>query len=345
MKVVFLVIDYVPHQVLSIKNTMDNLGAKVMAFHVARFSTEIPDLGLDFITANYKDFSREQVLQKINEFKPDLVIAAGWMIPEFTWVCKRLKLETDLPIVALSDTPWYGTIRQKINALLSPYHLHKAFTHLWVAGIRQYDYARKLQFANHQIIFHSLCANVDFFQKVNIELKSVKWPKNFLYVGTLNVNKGLRNVMEAWSAIEDKKGWSFTLVGEGEMREDLIQNGGFIVKGYQPQTNLLKEMQNGGCFLMASLSDQWGVALHEAAAAGLPILCTETCGAAPHFVISNYNGYTVKNNSVTDLKDKIEKIISLSDNELLVYGHRSRDLSNTINPAVQLANLKQILKC
>lgn len=343
MRVVFLVIDYVPHQVLSIKSLIDTAGAEVRAFHVCHFSTHVPTDLPNFVTTHFQAVPREEMLQQIRDFEPDILVTAGWAVPVYNWICKQLIKSHNIPIVAVSDTPWYGTIKQRINAFISPFHVKTMFTHIWVAGIRQYDYARKLGFSNQQIIFNSLSAENYIFNQVNIEVKKFNYPKNFVYVGRLINIKGLRNLAIAWSSISDKKGWTFTLIGNGEMKEELIMDGNFIVKDYLPQDLLVDEMQNSGCFVLPSLKEPWAIVLHEAAAAGLPIICTETCGAAPHFVINNYNGYRVCDNSVMDLQIKLERIINMSDDDLVDFCNRSRELSIAINPQIQTASLLQLL--
>lgn len=343
MKVVFLIGNYVPHQLVFINKLSKECKIEIHSYSISRKFTYIPEQTKKFVPYRFNDYNKKDVLQHILTFNPSLIIVAGWMISEYVWICKYIKKSTNIPIVAMSDTPWYGTWKQKINVILSPFHLRKTFTHLWVAGIRQYEYARRLGFADEKIIFNSLSADNSTFHKVDIEIKADNYPKNFLYIGRYTQIKGLRNLVSAWSAITDKKGWTFTLVGEGEMKEELKENGQFIVLDYMTQDLLLQEMQNSGCFVLPSLKEPWALVIHEAAAGGLPILCTETCGAAPHFVINKYNGFRVKNNSIEDLRNNLEMIINTSYLKLLEYGKRSRELSNAINPDIQLASLMQLI--
>lgn len=343
MKVCYLIGDYVPHQVLSIKTLIEKMDAKVLAFHVGRYVKETPKDFNNFSTYHFQSLPKEQILEKIMQFSTDIIVTSGWMIPEYNWICKKLKKNMDFPIVAMSDTPWYGTWKQKINSLISPFHTKKSFTHIWVAGIRQYDYARKLGFTNEQIIFNSLSADTGIFHQADIKSKTYNYPKNFLYIGRYTEVKGLRNLINAWTSIKEKKGWTFTLIGAGDMAEELRSNKNFIVKEYMSQEKILEEMKLSGCFVLPSLKEPWALVIHEATAAGLPILCTETCGAAPHFVINNYNGYRIQDNSIEDLKEKLERIIHMDKMVLLEYGERSRKLSQSINPEIQMASLLQLI--
>lgn len=343
MKICFLVGDYVPYQVLLIKELTERNDVTILAFHVGRFVTETPKNLRNFSTQQYDSLSKNEILEKITMFTPDIMVTAGWMIPEYNWICRNLKKSTKTPIVAMSDTPWYNTLKQNINALISPFHVRKSFTHLWVAGIYQYDYARKLGFKNDEIIFNCLSADLNLFKSIDIQQKAASYPKNFLYIGRYTEVKGLVNLMEAWDAIEDKKGWTFTLVGSGNMKDQLIESGNFIVKDYMSQQLLLSEMQNSGCFVLPSLKEPWALVIHEAAAAGLPIICTKTCGAAPHFVIDNFNGFKVENDSVHDLKKAMQTIIEKTSQELTNFSCNSRKLSTSITPEKSIGQLLQIV--
>ena len=343
MNICFLIVDYVPHQISSIKTLIGTLNTNILAFHQGRLVKEVPINLVGLTTIQAHTLSKNQMLEKIRIFDAHIIVTAGWMFPEYTWICRKIKKTRDIPIVAMSDTPWYGTWTQKINSYISRFYLKKAFTHLWVAGIRQYDYARKLGFESEKIIFNLLSADVANFSKISIEGKKLVYPKNFIYVGRYTEIKGLRNLIKAWSSIENKKGWIFTLIGAGDMKNELEQSNQFIVKNYMTQDEIVHEMNEAGCFVLPSLHEPWAVVLHEAAIAGLPIICTETCGAAPHFVINNYNGFKIKNNSIEDLQSKLEIIINTEDSKIIEYSMRSRRLSSAINLEIHEANLRQLI--
>jgi glycosyltransferase involved in cell wall biosynthesis len=215
-------------------------------------------------------------------------------------------------IVAGSDTQWTGG-KQWLNVLLSRFRHRQWFSHIWIAGTYQYEYAKKLGFKNKNIIFYHYTADVYLFQNVSIENKKEHYPKTFLYIGRFHPVKGLKILQKAWSNIADKKGWTLTLVGSGKID---FYDSTITVKKFMEPEELTQEMQNAGCFILPSVKESWAVVLHEAGSAGLPIISTEICGAAPYFVINNYNGYLVKEKSVEELKNAMENIINLSDEQL-----------------------------
>lgn len=344
MKIVLLIGSFVPHQMTLIYTLIEKYNAEIHAVSVSKNYTYCPEGIANLKTYKLHDFTTQDLLQKILAIDPDIIVSAGWMIPEYNRICKKLKIATNIPIVAMSDTPWYNSFKQKINALIARFHVKTKFTHIWVAGFYQYDYARKLGFSNDQIIYNCLSADTTLFRKISIAKKAENYPKNFLYIGRYTEIKGLRNLADAWSAVIDKKDWTFTLVGAGKMGDELRANDGFIVKDYMTQDFLLNEMQNAGCFVLPSLHEPWALVIHEAAAAGLPIICTKTCGAAPHFVIDNFNGLKIENDSVYELTKSIEAIIQKTTAELTEYSYNSRNLSDAISPEKGAANLMQLLK-
>jgi glycosyltransferase involved in cell wall biosynthesis len=257
-------------------------------------------------------------------------------------VCKKIRKLLSIPVVAGSDTQWRGG-KQWINVLLAPFFHRQCFSHIQIAGIWQYEYARRLGFSSKDILIHNLSADVELFYKVDIGRKQQEYPKRILYIGRFAEVKGLKYLVEAWDAIPDKKSWGLTLIGNGPEKETLIENKNREVFDFMDQANLLAYMQNSGCFILPSIHEPWGLVLHEAAAAGLPILASNVCGAAPYFVLDDYNGITFEPGNVTEIKTAIEKIINSTTDELLAMSYNSRKLSERITPEIVAKTFLSVL--
>ena len=62
-------------------------------------------------------------------------------------------------------------------------------------------------------------------------------------------------------------------------------------------------------FVLPAINEQYGVSVNEALGYGLPVICTDTCGA--QFNISNgHNGFVVKSDNLDDLTASLEKMIA-----------------------------------
>lgn len=341
MKAVFLVINYMPHQLVSIQTVINNYQVKVHAFSFKE-NTKIPDNVENLVTYRLKDFSRAAFLNKIIEINPCLMVVAGWAVPDFVWAAKQVRKKLEIPVVSYSDTQWCGTWKQKINSMISPWHLKKAFSHIWVAGLYQYEYARKLGFTKEQIIYNSLSCNLKLFSQASITHKQNNYPKNFLFIGRFVPVKGLNLLIEAWNQIADKKAWTLTLVGDGPEKDAMKNIHRVTVKDFMSQSELIKEIEQSGCFILPSIFEPWALVIHEAAASGLPIIATNVCGAAPHFVISGYNGYQIEPN-IESIKRSLEKVMALNENQLIQFSKNSRKLAENITPELGAAQLMSVL--
>lgn len=342
MKIVFLVINYMPHQLVAIKSLINYYNAEVHAFNYEDDNT-IPNDIKGLITYRLKDFNEKELLNKISEINPAMLVSAGWFVKEYVRASKKISKHLKIPTVVYSDTQWRGTLRQRINSIVSPFHLKKAFTHIWVAGIYQFEYARKIGFKKNEIIFNALSCDIELFNKVDIENKKNNYPKTFLFIGRFIKIKGIEYLIEAWGKIADKKGWTLTLIGDGPLKQNYSNNQDIVIKDFMKQTDLILEMQNSGCLILPSLFEQWSLVLHEAAAAGLPIIATDVCGAASHFVLNGFNGYRIKAGDVKCLKGAIENVLNLGNDELIKLSLNSRKLAQSIAPELGAANLMSIL--
>lgn len=249
-----------------------------------------------------------------------------------------------IPIVLGSDAQWTGSLHNWIKKYLYVFSYKRCFTHVLSAGLWQCVYALKIGFKRNQIITPLYCANNELYNKVDIEHKIKKYPKKFIYVGRLVEVKGIVQIIEAWNLIKDKKGWSLTMVGNGIMSEDIKKHSDIILKPFLQQSEICDIMENSGCALIPSLYEPWGLVIHEAAAAGLPIIATKNCGATYKFVVNGYNGYTIEEKSVDSLNQAMRRIINMDSNRLIDMSNNSRRLSFGIIPSDVSSALISLIK-
>lgn len=342
MNAVFLLYSYAPHQKQAIEALLEC--QEELNIHAFHFQTHqpVPKDHSRFFSYSAFDFSERELLEIILNTNPNILVVSGWFIKKYVWISKKIK-KRGIPCVAYSDTQWRATWKQHMNAAISRWHLKKAFSHLWVAGIYQYEYARKLGYKKQNILFNSICCNYSLFNDT-LSRKIESRPKNFLFVGRFIPEKGLGYLLDSWNSISDKKGWTLTLVGDGELPKGIANDDTVIIKEFKDQKEVKIEMDMAGCFVLTSIFEQWGVVLHEAALAGLPIICTEDCGSHPHFLIHGYNGYKIKSKDFAGIARAMKKIISMDYQEILMMSHRSRELGQTITPEKLAANLLSIIK-
>ena len=83
---------------------------------------------------------------------------------------------------------------------------------------------------------------------------------------------------------------------------------------------------HAGAFLLPSRFDPWPLALVEAAAAGLPVICTNVCGSSVEVIRSGYHGLVIPANHVQSLCQAMIEIHNAYP-ELPEWGHRGQQLA------------------
>lgn len=336
MTILYLYTELMGYNIPVIKELTKRYKAKVHLVHwdKGKLTPYIPPIIKDVVYYNRSEFNENDFIALAKQIKPNIVYVPNWYDKGYLKVCYYLK-QKNIPIVAGLDNQWKGSLKQWFGCFIMRVYLKKFFSHIWVSGPYQYEFARRLGFKKTNILFNFYSADVEGF--FNIERLN-KVPHKFLFVGRLEKVKGIDVLLNAWNTIENKKDWSLTLIGSGTLKADILKYQNVELKDFMQPELLLKEINNYGCFVLPSIYEPWGVVIHEFVAAGMPMIVTNTCGAAPIFVIPNYNGFLVNPGNVTDLRNKMEKIISLSDEELLRLRNNSIKRGNIITPEISAAS-------
>ena len=345
MTIIYLYTEIMPY-VTTVFSQFSKLGHTVYAFYKDK-ERQTPFEAPPLKNVKYlreSEYSNESLLQFAISVQPDILLVAGWTSKKYLNTARYFKKQGQIPVVCPIDSQFLGTVKQRIGFILSPLLIKPYFSHIWVPGVRQYDFARRMGFDHQHIILNSLTADTNLFLSSKIdEAKGKIYPKRLLFVGRYNEVKGLDLLLKAWGAIKDKKGWKITLVGNGPMKDFLLSQPDVEVLDFMSQDQLKVLAEHSGVFVLPSKYEPWALVLQEFAAAGLPILCSDTCGASPYCVINGYNGFTFKSGDVNDLVSKLEILINLSSSELLVYSHRSRKMSGFVTPEISAASLLGVL--
>ena len=295
---------------------------------------------------NKSSLNKNSLFELAENINPNIIYISGWMDKDYLSVVKIFK-KKGIPIVAGLDDQWKGNLRQLSKLLLSRLLLSKYFSHGWVAGPYQYEFAKIIGFKNHQIIFNCLSADTNLFN--NYFLKSIinkdnNYPHRFLYAGRLERVKGVDLLIEAWNGIHHKKkDWDLCIIGNGSLRPFLLKQNNIILKDFIQPEYLFEEINSSGCFILPSRSEKWGLVLHEYSAAGLPIICSDVCGAAPVFLTPKYNGFTFKANNVKALQNSMINIINNSDQDLITMARKSHKNGQKITPELSAASFLSLL--
>lgn len=270
----------------------------------------------------------------IESTSPQSIYVTGWSDREYLRVIKKYKHK--IPLTMTMDNMWYGSLRQYFALILSRLFIVNLFDFIWVPGKPQAFYAKKLGFKSKNILFNYYCADVDRFSNYYSESKIRKqtnFPHKFLFVGRYVKEKGVVNLWKSFEKLQQEfpNDWELICVGTGplfesRMKMDIIHHRGFL----SPE-DLQQLIDESGVFILPSVEEHWGVVLHEYAAAGYPIICSKEVGAVGAFLEDQSNGFVFDPKDVESLKDKMHKIINLTDAELIKMSLQSIRLSKTIS--------------
>jgi glycosyltransferase involved in cell wall biosynthesis len=292
---------------------------------------------------NRSEHSVEQIKKLAKNIAPTLTVVSGWMDKGYMSVAKQLRLE-GLSIVVGFDDQWHGTLKQWLAVSLGWFgYFSQFYSHAWVSGSYQFEYARRLGFEKKNIVYDLYSADLSLFNQAyhnNKEYKKKQYSHRFLFVGRFEPVKGLDVLLQAWQELGEKKGdWELHLIGNGSLKAQLDAAAGVVIKDFMQPEQLMQEVANAGCFLLPSRNEPWGVVVHEFAAAGLPLIVSDVVGAASAFLISGLNGFTFKVNDPQALADRMHEIIRMTDQDLHAMAVSSHALSQRITPETSASNL------
>jgi glycosyltransferase involved in cell wall biosynthesis len=116
---------------------------------------------------------------------------------------------------------------------------------------------------------------------------------------------------------------------EGELREAAPANARFV--GRATRDELPRWYANADVFALNSRSETWGMALSEAATAGLPLVATEAVGGAWDLIEQGVNGYRVPVGDAAALREALAKVLA-ADEWRDRAARRSRELARQATP-------------
>ncbi len=291
------------------------------------------------------NYSQKDLAALAEKITPDLIYCAGWLDKGYLDVCKKFRKK--IPIIVGFDNKWTGSFKQQLGAVFSKHTIHRYFSHCWVPGTPQMEFGHRLGFKDENILKGLYSADFDFFNEQyleNREVKKKKFPHRFIFVGRYYDFKGVHDLWNAFAELhrEAKNDWELWCFGKGDvepMEHPSIRHFGFI----QPD-EMKKYVAGTGVFVLPSHFEPWAVAVHEFAAAGFPLICSDRVGAASTFLRLGENGYMFPSGDVDALTEVMKTVIALPDQKLNAMGERSAELAEQITPKTWTQAIMSIVK-
>lgn len=181
------------------------------------------------------------------------------------------------------------------------------------------------------VFFHGYnCINNELFKyKSNREISG----KVIVCVARLVPIKNLDNLLRAWRLIESKKtDYKLVIIGDGpefghlNLLKSNLKLQTVVFLGAVNNTDIPTYFYNASAFILPSLSESWGLVVNEALAAGLPVLISNRINARNSLLKDGINGYSFNPLSITEMTDKITKLISLDADARMEMSKKSLEI-------------------
>ena len=245
-------------------------------------------------------------------FHPDIALIALTRFGLYASMARELKKLGAL-VLGVCDHFWKGTWKDYATMAAARLGVYSSYEAILVPGALGRIYARKLRFKQKSIFEGLYTCDTELFQPVGLNRhqdSQAEWPPVFLFVGQLIRRKGIDTLLEAYSRYRRTvfSPWELWIVGKGELEPLTRKLNGVKNLGFKSPQEVAEIMGQAGCLVIPSRLDHWGLIIHEATCAGLPILATQTCGASVELIQNGYNGYTFPPDDPLTLSDLMKYI-------------------------------------
>jgi glycosyltransferase involved in cell wall biosynthesis len=281
--------------------------------------------------------------QIVVSLQPDVVVIGGWLHQPYSKLVSVAKLQ-DTAFVMGMDTPWQDNVRQRLAPLVLRSYLQR-MARVVVTGERSWQYAKRLGFAPERIDRGLYGIDYASWLPLWTARSQVNWPRSFLFVGRYISIKAVDVLIQAYQAYRKQVNdpWDLVCCGQGELKSQLAGQPGIIDRGFLQPDEMKSVWQSAGAFILPSRFDPWPLAIVEAAAAGLPIICTDTCGSGVEVVRSWYNGLVIPEDNVMALTQALVTFDRYHA-ELPIWGKRSQELAAPYSTSIWVSRWQALLQ-
>lgn len=265
--------------------------------------------------------------------RPDVLVVSGWMMPAYLRLARDPRLR-DASFIMTVDNQWTGAMRQRLAGVARRSYLRR-MSLVVTACDRSRIYATRIGVPASRVRVGCYCCDYDAFVTAHEARKSREsWPRRFLYVGRLVREKGIDEMLEGYrlyrELVDDP--WPLSVCGKGPLEDRLRRQEGVEHLGFVQPAQLPGIFATHGAFILPSRYEPWGVVIAEACAAGLPVACSDRCGAGIDLVRDYSNGIVFAAGDAGGIRDAFVHL-HRAEPMLPEMGEMSRQLAMPLSAA------------
>lgn len=341
MRVLFLCTELAGYFANCIELLYQTSGSEILVINSpnskkAPFKHDLPGIRM----IDRKTVYGKQLEELCINYNPNIVYIAGWVDVTYMRIARKLK-NTGAPVVCGLDNVWRGTFRQRVACLMSSMLIKPFYSHIWVAGHRQYQFARRLGYSYDKILTGLYAADIQKFKSISEN----PLDHRLVFVGRLEKIKGIEILYKIFSDLTEveRKGWTLEIIGNGSLKDNLLPTASISVYNFMQPDALVTFVGRSGGFILPSLHEPWGVVVQEFASAGKPLILSSAVNSGENYLIHGYNGFRFANNDEDDLRQRLIAFFALPDAEREAMGRRSIELAVRDDPKYWVANFLSLL--
>jgi 1,2-diacylglycerol 3-alpha-glucosyltransferase len=310
----------------------------------------------------FQTHSREELCRTLDQLRPQVLVCVGYADPEIhqaaAWALHRR-----VPLVTCSDSTYDDEPRSWAKEAFKR-RIVAAFDAALVAGNRAHNYLESLGLqGDRRFQPWDVVDNTHFERGVKLSVTEERAarerlklpPRYFFCVARFVPKKNLPRLVEAYVSYAGQAGtdaWSLVLAGAGPLEAEL--RASVAAAGLEAQVHFTGFLQYpdlpayyslAGAFVLPSESDQWGLVVNEAMAAGLPVLVSARCGCAPDLVREGENGFTFDPANIEALAGRLTQVAALDQARRIAMGQRSREIIAAFSPEAFAIGLEAAIAC
>jgi glycosyltransferase involved in cell wall biosynthesis len=288
--------------------------------------------GKDALVGNRWLVVNAGVVGRLRRFRPELVLVGGWNQPAF-WQALLYARVARVPFVVWVESTARDERPGRGAAELAKRVVVRSAAAFVVPGRAATEYVRSLGVPPERITAAPNAVDLGLFgervereREARAELRRKLGLDSctFLCVSRLSPEKGVDVLVRAFEGVPG----DLVLVGEGPDRGRVRRLAGERVRllGRVERDDLVRWYAAADAYVMPSRSETWGMAMQEAAAAGLPLVATEAAGAGHDLIEEGVNGFRVP---VEDVEALRAALVRVADDEQFraAAGGRTRELA------------------
>ncbi|QRG82647.1 glycosyltransferase family 4 protein [Vibrio diabolicus] len=358
MKVVWLVNNLVPYHVARFAQfSKDFKGESYLVqvtdkdeFEVLQVDSSVGEFNLHTLYpgTDRKAICSKELKKTVYEYfdilKPDCVCVSGWGM-EIGLISQSWALKNKIPTVMFSVSTeideqrvWYKEYIKK--------NLVKSVSSYFCGGLAQKAYLEILGADKELITTGHNVVDTTHFQSSGPNKRDVDdYGSYYVACTRFGKKKNIFSLIESYSKYSELcksrciEPYKLIIAGDGELRpkiemliEDLDVRSHVLLLGAVSYKRLPMWYQNAKAFVHVSTSEQWGLVVNEAMAAGAPVIVSERCGCSLDLVKVNQNGFTVNPFSNEDIATKLLEFHELPQAKKDEFSNKSREIISNWTP-------------